>query len=102
MKRPLSLEEFVARLDKWAGREVALRVVADGDELLTVFRGRLGERSNEKEPAVFWPLDGATRDDAEKPGVYLHDERFEAAAVREGAFVLELRQAGATLNIRLV
>jgi hypothetical protein len=103
MKQLISQEDFVARLDGWIGQEVAIRMVGDGDELLAVFQGQLGERSDEKEPALFWPLPRVTRAaHAEKPGIYLHPERFERAAVREGKFVLELGQAGATLNIRLL
>src|SRR3954451_12300827 len=39
-------------------------------------------------------------DHFEQSGIYLHPERFRAAMAREGAFVIELRQAGVTLNIR--
>ena len=98
---PLTQAQLVAALDRWVGGEVVVRVVSDGSNLLAVCRGRLGERSAGKQPAYFWPL--RSPDDAEhleQPGIYLHPGRFQAAAVREGSFVLELRQAGVTLNIR--
>jgi hypothetical protein len=98
---PLTQEQLVALLDRWVGGEVAVRVVSDSDDLLAVFKGRLSERSTGKQPARFWPL--RTSDQPrhlEQPGVYLHPERFQGASAHEGRFVVELRQAGVTLNIR--
>jgi hypothetical protein len=93
----------VATLDRLTGQEVALRVVSDSDDLIAVFLGQLGKQSVEKQPALFWPLahsPAAEHDHAEKPGVYLHPERFESASLHPGATVVELRQHGVTLNIR--
>ena len=87
----------MARLDEWVGTEVAVRVVSDSDDLIAVFQGRLAGRWTAKQPALFWPLDGKH---IEQPGIYLHPERLEGASVHEGGFVLEVRQAGMTLNIR--
>ena len=101
MKQTLTREAFIAALDHWVGSEVALRVVVAGDELLAVSRAELGQRSADKQPALFWPLVIADpHDHLERPGIYLHPERFEDAAIHEGGFVLELRQAGVTLNLR--
>jgi hypothetical protein len=101
VERNLSREEFVSRLDGWVGLEVAVRAVGNDAELLLVVQGELGRRSVEKAPALFWPIPASSRiARAERPGVYLHPECFEGAGAREGEFVLELRQAGATLNIR--
>jgi hypothetical protein len=36
----------------------------------------------------------------ERPGLYLHPDRFDAAAIHIGKTVLELRQDEVTLNIR--
>jgi hypothetical protein len=96
----------MAALDRWSGRMVALRVVTQHDDLVAVFRGELGERSDEKHPAVFWPLllstpHGCTKQ-AERPGVYLHPDQFEEGAAHIGGSVLEFRQSGITLNIRRV
>lgn len=101
MERALSQEAFTAALDRWVGSEVAVRVIGAGGELLTVSRGELLRRSAEKHPALFWPLViDDPHDHLERPGIYLHPERFEGAAIHEGEFVLELRQAGVTLNLR--
>lgn len=76
-------------------------MVSANDELIAVSHGRLGERSEQKHPARFWPLATAESvEHVEEAGVYLHPESFEAAAMREGEFVLELCQNGVTLNIR--
>jgi hypothetical protein len=74
---------------------VAVRVVSQDDELLAVFCGQLDQRSDEKHPALFWPprLEGQT-EHPEKPGVYLHPERFEDGALHWGGFVLEVWQDG--------
>ena len=101
MDQVLSAEEFAATLDSWAGREVAVRVVAAERELLAVARGYLGERSDEKHPALFWPLLAPEgHEHPERPGVYLHANAFETAVLREGGFVIEVRQAETTLNLR--
>lgn len=101
MGQALDADEVVAALDTWTGSEVAVRVVAQGDDLLAVARGYLGHRSDEKKPALFWPLltpDG--HEHAERAGIYLHRDLFESAVLRDGAFVIELHQAGTILNLR--
>ena len=104
MSEPLTFKEAMDALDRWAGAPIALRVVAGEGELLSVFRGRLGRRSAEKHPAQFWPLlpsAGAGPNVVEKAGVYLHPAAFEYAVMHIGEHVLELRQSGVTLNVRL-
>jgi hypothetical protein len=101
MPDALTSERFVAALDRWAGQRVSVRVVTRGDDLLAVFAGRLVPRSDDKQPALFWPVvEAAGGAQFEQPGIYLHPERFESAAVHTGKWVLELRQADVTLNIR--
>ena len=101
MNESVSQQELGEILDRWEGVEVAVRVVTGADDLLAVFCGRLGPRSEEKHPALFWPVEvPAQSEHAERPGIYLHPERFEEAVLHEGGFVLELRQGGVTLNLR--
>jgi hypothetical protein len=98
---PLTQQQFVVILDQWVGSQVAVRVVNHSDDLVAVFRGRLGGRSTGKQPALFWPLrTPGDSEHLEQPGIYMHPERFEEASAHEGKFVLELRQVGLTLNIR--
>ena len=66
-------------LDHWADSEVSVRAVSDGDDLIAVFRGRLGQRSGDKPPAPFWPL-LVSDQHLEQAGIYLHPERFENAS----------------------
>jgi hypothetical protein len=103
MLKPLTLDQFVEAADGWTGRLVAARIVTPDDDLIAVFRGELGPRSDEKHPALFWPLilppsPGGNR--AEKPGLYLHPDRFDEAAIHMDKGVLELQQGGVTLNLR--
>ena len=99
--KPLSNDAFAAALDAWAGSEVAVRVVVQERELLMVAHGYLGGRSSEKRPALFWPLSAPEgHEHAEHPGIYMHPEVFETAFLREGGSVIELHQAGTTLNLR--
>lgn len=101
MNKPLTQQQVAAVLDRWVGSEVTIRVVSEGDMLLAVFQGRLGIRTDSKHPALFWPLHASDESDHfEQPGIYLHPERFHQALAREGAFIVELRQDGLTLNIR--
>jgi hypothetical protein len=101
MSRTLTQEQLVALLDQWVSNEVAIRVVSDSGDLLAVFQGRLGARTEDKRPARFWPLHTPEQGHHyEQPGIYLHPEHFYEALAREGEFVVELRQAGGTLNIR--
>lgn len=103
MRQEITCDEFVDTLDRWAEGTVAIRVT-DGSDLIAVFHGVLRARSDEKRPAEFWPLvhaePGEVADHLERPGVYLHREGFQAAAVDVGETVLELRQFGVTLNVR--
>ena len=103
MSEALTQQDAVTALDGWAGEGIAVRVVGGGDELLSVFRGRLGQRTAEKHPAEFWPLlSGAEGgfEAVERPGIWLHPEAFEDAVMHTGGQVLELRQSGVTLNLR--
>ena len=101
VEEPLTQAQLVVLLDGWVGSEVAVRVVSDGDDLIAVFQGRLCDRSAGKQPALFWPLRPTDQSPhREQPGIYLHPGRFQGASAHEGSFVLELRQAGVTLNIR--
>jgi len=103
-RKSLNRDEFVDALDGWTSRTVAVRVVSETGNLIAVFAAELGSRSDEKQPALYWPLAPVTsrahEGAAERPGVYLHPERFECAWIHVGATVLELRQAGVTLNLR--
>lgn len=97
--------DVAARLRALEGQRVAVRIVAETDDLVAVFHGRLGAESAEKHPARFWPIDQPGPSGApvlERPGIYLHEDRFESAALHEGEFVLEIRQAGVTSNVRLL
>jgi hypothetical protein len=104
MRRPLTEEDLVAVLDAWAEMAVVVRVVADDDELIAVFRGRLGRRTAAKHPALFWPLETPgtppAPTQAEQPGVYLHPHLFSAARFHVGDTVVEWSQAGVEVNVR--
>jgi hypothetical protein len=102
-EQPLTLDELVVTLDHWAGEEVAIRVVSNSHDLIAVFHGELGTQSTEKQPALFWPLlhpAADPHDHSETPGVYVHPDRFDEAALHIDKTVLELRQDAVTLNIR--
>jgi hypothetical protein len=97
----LTRQQLADLLDEWVHSELMIRVVSESDDLVAVFRGTLGARTEDKPPALFWPLHASGESHHfEQPGIYLHPERFRAAVAREGNFVIELRQAGVTLNIR--
>lgn len=101
MVRTLTQQRAAALLDRWVGNDVTIRVVSEGDILVLVFQGRLGARVDSKHPALFWPLHASDqRDHFEQPGIYLHPHVFHEAVARDGDFVIELRQATTTLNIR--
>jgi len=101
MDKPLTQQQLAALLDQWVDSEVTIRVVSEGDDLVAVFQGRLGTRTEDKQPALFWPLHTSDQSHHfEQPGIYLHPEHFHQALAREGDFVVELRQAEVTLNIR--
>jgi len=103
MRQEITLDDFVLALDRWVGYSVAARLTRGGN-LIVVFHGVLRERSGEKRPALFWPLSqtepSEVVDHLERPGLYLHPDAFEAAAVHVGETALELRQFGVTLNVR--
>ena len=103
MRRPLPLADLLAVLDEWNGCDVAVRIVTPPDELVAVFEGRLGSRTNAKHPSVWWPLESESARAAagtEQPGIYLHSELVEDAALRPGGGVVQWRQAGAVVNVR--
>lgn len=92
--------ELIRILDRWVGSRVVVRVVASSDDLVAVFTGRLGGRSSEKHPALFWPIESPEPPKAERLGVYLHPDLYEDARIHEGDFVVEFRQADVTVNMR--
>lgn len=100
MERPKPDNELLVILRRWEGSQVVVRVVAARDDLVAVFAGRLGGRSSEKDPALFWPIESADHPKAERIGIYLHPELYEDARIHEGDFVVEFRQANVTVNIR--
>jgi hypothetical protein len=81
MRQEITCSQFMAELDSWVGRGVAIRVTAPGGALLAVFHGVLRERSDEKHPATFWPLVHSEPierlDHLERPAVYLHRVRWK-------------------------
>jgi hypothetical protein len=96
-------QELITVLERWEGSVVAVRVIATGtDELVAVLTGHLRERSDEKHPALFWPVEPPEVPESERPGVYLHPDSYEAGRVHEGTSVVEFEQAGVTINIRRI
>ena len=92
--------ELLDVLDGWSGSPVAVRVVA-GDDLLVVCVGLLGQRSEARHPAYFWPLAGyEAADVTEQAGIYVHPQMLTDVRVHVGAFVVEYRQAGVEINVR--
>jgi hypothetical protein len=94
------VEELLEVLERWQGSSVSVRIVAGGDELGAAVSARLGTRSDEKAPALFWPIEGGPAPAREEPGVYVHPELYEGARLHAGDFVAEYRQAGVTVNLR--
>jgi hypothetical protein len=94
-------QRILELLDGWEGFEVSVRVTAGSPEqLVAVFSGRLGSRSDEKRPAVFWPVEQHRPPRAERPGIYLHPDTFDESRVHPGDFVVELRHGAVTTNVR--
>ena len=94
-------QKLLELLDRWEGCDVAVRVIVEAtDQLVAVFSGRLQAVSDEKHPALFWPLATADAPKDERPGIYLHPDSYEGARVHPGELVAEYRQAGVTVNIR--
>lgn len=94
------MQELLELLERWHGAWVSVRIIVAPDELVAVFTGRLGARSDAKHPALFWPLDASGPHTVEQPGIYLHPELYEGAEIHPGEFVAEYRQSGATVNLR--
>jgi hypothetical protein len=89
-------------LARWRDERVAVRVVAGPDELVAVFVGTLSARSDEKHPALFWPVEPEQggSDGLERSGIYVHRELLTEVRVHVGEFVVEYEQAGVTVNVR--
>ena len=89
-------------LDGWANGPVAVRIVTAADDLLAVFAGTLGCRSEELHPPLFWPVDANDRHlrTVERRGVYVHPELLTEVRVHTGEVVVEYVQAGITVNLR--
>lgn len=111
----LGWEQVQQALRALKGSQVAVRVIERGDPemLLTVFTGTLGELSDAKHPALFWPasLESAATlradidfqrdsDHVEDVGFYLRPDRFEGAVGRAGCTVLAIIQGPVLINIR--
>ena len=94
------LDRLSGLLAQWEGERVSARVVTETDDLAAVFIGTLGGRSDEKHPAAFWPVDGATAHDLEQPGIYAHSDLLSRVDVHEGGFVIEYDQGAVTVNVR--
>ena len=103
MRRPLTLAELIAALDGWNGCAVAVRIVTRPDDLVAVFEGRLGRRTDAKHASTWWPLESSRETaGAEQPGVYLHGNLVEDPALRKGGWVVQWRQADTVVNIRRI
>ena len=89
-------------LSRWKGSPVAVRVVAETDELVAVFTGILGARSPEEHPLCFWPIEPGDQafETLERRGVYVHPDLLTEVRVHTGEFVIEYTQAGVTVNLR--
>ena len=93
--------ELSAVLDAWVNDHVSVRLVAPTDDLVAVFSGALGRRSDEKTPSLFWPVGlDADTPDLERPGIYAHPDLLEWVRVHTGGFVVEFLQAGVSVNVR--
>ena len=94
--------ELLDVLDRWRGRRIAVRLVAQTDELVAVFSGKLGSRSAAKGSSLSWrvELDPAAAPELEQPGIYAHPELLSDVRLHTGGFVIEFTQAGVTLNLR--
>jgi len=95
-------ERLLEMLDRWRDEPVAVRVVADPDELVVVFVGTLRACVDEKHPAWFWPVEPEQGGSGglERPGIYVHRELLTEVRVHVGEFVVEYVQAGVTVNVR--
>ena len=94
-------QRIVELLDSWEGAQVSVRITTGlSDQLIAVFSGRLNARSGEKHPALFWPVEQPHPPQAERPGIYLHSDAFDAGLIHPGSFVVELRHGTVTTNVR--
>ena len=89
-------------LDGWVDNDVTVRVVTASDDLLAVFAGTLGARSEELHPPLFWPVDANDRHlrTVERRGLYVHPALLTEVRMHTGEFVVEYVQAGVTVNVR--
>jgi len=95
------LDELLEVFGRWQDQQVAVRIVAGADELVAVFAGTLQAPSDEKHPALFWPVElGKAVEGFERPGIYLHAEQLTDVRIHVGSSVVEYTQAGVTVNVR--
>ena len=87
-------------LDSWAGSEVAVRIVSEKDDLITVSGGRLGGREPTKGPALFWPPEGQLDTTKSSPVSGFIQSVSSPARLHTGGFAVELHQGGVELNVR--
>ena len=98
---PAPDQRIVELLDGWEDSQIVVRITSGlPDQLLAVFSGRLRRRTDEKHPALFWPVENADPPQAERPGIYLHPETFDDGRIHPGNFVVELRHGATTTNVR--
>ena len=97
-----SASRLAELLEGWHGHPVAVRLVAQTDELVAVFAGILGARSAGKHPPWFWPVepDCPTHPTLERRGIYVHPELLGGVRLHAGGFVVEYQQAGVIVNLR--
>ena len=101
----MNADALTALLDSWVGQAVAVRVVSVDRELLAVWHAELGERTHVKRPALFWPLRPVDRERSnrmETPGLYLHPDRLQDARRHVDPTVVDFRQGGVKIALRLL
>jgi hypothetical protein len=100
MKRDLT-RDLADVLSTFERERVSVRVVTADDDLIAVFAGTLGPRSDEKAPSLFWPIEcDSEPGELERPGIWVHPAVLEEMHVHTGGFVVEFRQGGVTVNVR--
>jgi hypothetical protein len=97
----MDLDQLVAALDRLTGRPVAVRIVVTGEPelLVLVAQGRLGSRTQEKEPSYFWPLDAGATQGLEEAGLYVHGDALTKAEERAGGILL-ISHGSVIANVR--
>lgn len=98
-----TLESRLTRvLRRWENQRVAVRIVADRDDLLATFAGTLRPGAHEEHPPFFWPVecDFAADLTVERRGIYVHPELLTDLEVHVGGWVVDYVQAGVTVNMR--